>query len=137
MISNDKGGVNTGPSQVTGRPPQPQPTFTGLALDRFSPAVFDILAERRRQIEVEGYGPSHDDQHTLGELGLAAALYALPYGAEVAGEKLLAQDDFVGLDVVLSIACGWDLKPEPDERTRKVKAAAMLIAEIERMDRAK
>lgn len=32
-----------------------------------------IAAERQRQIEEEGWTPDHDDQHTNGELALAAA----------------------------------------------------------------
>lgn len=99
-------------------------------------AVLDVLAERRRQVESEGYSEQHDDEHVLGELGLAAALYAIPYEAEIAEEKLLSQEDFIGLDIALTIACGWDLKPEPDVRQRKVKGAAMLLAEIERIDHA-
>ncbi|WP_101339735.1 hypothetical protein [Cereibacter azotoformans] len=101
-----------------------------------SKAAQDVLAERARQISVEGWTPEHDDEHTLGELGLAAALYALPYEARVAGEPLLKQDDHVGLDMALEIACDWRIRPEPDVRRRKVKAAALLLAEIERLDRA-
>ena len=43
---------------------------------KLSQAEQDILNERRGQVTREGYFPSHDDQHVLGELGLAAALYA-------------------------------------------------------------
>lgn len=33
--------------------------------DRFtSPGIAAVLAERRRQVEVEGYTPEHDDAHT-------------------------------------------------------------------------
>lgn len=99
-------------------------------------AAQDVLAERARQISVEGWTPEHDDGHTLGELGLAAALYALPYEAQVDGKPLLKQDDHIGLDMVLELACGWPSKPELDVRRRKVKAAALLLAEIERLDRA-
>lgn len=101
-----------------------------------SAAAQDLLAERRRQIEQEGWSPEHDDGHALGELGLAAALYALPYDATVGGEKLLKQDDFIGLHMTLDISCGWDMKAEPDRRRRLIKAGALIIAEIERLDRA-
>lgn len=106
------------------------------ARDALRVAVSDIAAERQRQVDVEGWSEAHDDEHDLGELGLAAALYALPYEAEVAGEKLLSQDDYLGLDMALSIACKWDLKPERDRRRRLVKAGALIVAEIERLDRA-
>jgi hypothetical protein len=36
-----------------------------------------IAAERRRQIEAEGWSAAHDDQHVNGELAGAAAAYAL------------------------------------------------------------
>ncbi|OCC01886.1 hypothetical protein BA190_26750 [Labrys sp. WJW] len=95
----------------------------------------DVLDERRRQVEAEGYTRAHDDSHKSGELALAAALYAIPYEAEVGGHKLVDQDDFIGLHMDLKIACGWTLKPEPDPRKRLIKAGALILAEIERLDR--
>lgn len=95
----------------------------------------EISNERWRQVAREDYSLHRDDGYTLGELGLAAALYALPYEVEVAGEKLLSQDDYIGLDATLALACDWKLKPEPDRRRRLIKAAAMLVAEVERLDR--
>lgn len=97
--------------------------------------IDEIAAERRRQIEVKGWTPEHDDTHDLGELSLAAALYALPYEAEIAGEPLLPQDSYIVLDMALDLACGWTIKPEPDKRKGLIKAAALLVAEIERLDR--
>ena len=35
-----------------------------------------IAAERQRQIEVEGWTPEHDDEHSSGELAAAAVCYA-------------------------------------------------------------
>lgn len=100
------------------------------------PSVIDeIAAERRRQVEAEGWTPEHDDTHTLGELSLAAALYAIPYEARIGDEPLVKQEASIGLDMALQIACGWNLKPEPDRRRRLVKAAALLVAEVERLDR--
>lgn len=98
-------------------------------------ALDAVLAERTRQVVEEGWLPSHDDQHDLGQLGLAAALYAIPYEAKIAGVPLCDQDTFIGLHMTLEIGCGWHLKPEPDRRKRLVKAAALLLAEIERLDR--
>lgn len=96
----------------------------------------EIAAERRRQIEVEGFDAANDDRCVMGELGLGAALYALPYDARVAAEPLLEQDDFIGLQMALEIACRFKLKPEPNKRKRLIKAAALIVAEIERLDRA-
>lgn len=106
------------------------------SVPEISHACADVLAERRRQVEAEGWTPEHDDSHTLGELGLAAALYALPYDARVGGEALIEQAAHIQLDMALEIACGWTIKPEPDPRKRLVKAGTLILAEIERFDRA-
>lgn len=94
-------------------------------------AFQDVMAERRRQVEAEGWTPEHDDHHTDGELALAAVLYAIPY--QMPGLK---QADHIGLDMLLELGFGFKLKPEADYRKRLVKAAALLLAEIERLDRA-
>lgn len=94
-----------------------------------------IATERRRQVEVKGYTPEHDDEHDMGELALAAALYAIPYDAEVAGEKLIKQDDFIGLHIALETGCGFYVKPETDKLRRLAKAGALIVAEIERIQR--
>jgi|SRR6185369_738494 len=97
----------------------------------------DIIAtERKRQIEVKGYTPEHDDEHDLGELGLAAALYALPYDARVGNEPLLKQDDFIALRITLETGCGFYVDPEPDKLKRLAKAGALIVAEIDRLLRA-
>lgn len=70
-----------------------------------------IAAERKRQIEVKGYTPEHDDAHDLGELGLAAALYALPYDAKLGGEPLIKQGDFINLHIVLETGCEFYVEP--------------------------
>ncbi len=95
-----------------------------------SQAAQDVLAERRRQMDVEGWAPEHDDHHALGDLSLAAALYAVPYNG------LLDDSMIAPLHHVLEGTCGWKLKPEPDDRRRLVKAGALIVAEIERLDRA-
>lgn len=94
-----------------------------------------IIIERRRQIEVKGYTPEHDDEHDLGELGLAAALYALPYDAQVGNERLLKQDDFIGLHIALETGCGFYIDPDLDPVTRLAKAGALCAAEIDRLNR--
>lgn len=94
-------------------------------------AARDVLAERARQISAEGYTPEHDDEHDSGELALAAALYAIPYESH-----LIGQDEVLPLHMALDLARGWSVKPEPNRRKRLVKAGALLLAEIERLDRA-
>ena len=87
-----------------------------------SDALRDVAAERRRQIEAEGWTPAHDDEHAAGEMAEAAACYAL--GAMF----ISGADDFIW---------PWELqwwKPK-DRRSNLVRAAALLLAEIERLDR--
>ncbi|TDR90345.1 hypothetical protein [Enterovirga rhinocerotis] len=81
----------------------------------------DVLAERRRQIEVEGWTPEHDDKHDKGELSDAAACYAL--GTEkVWGAPLWPWH--------------WSWWKPADRRRNLVKAAALIFADGERLDRA-
>lgn len=88
--------------------------------------VDDITAERQRQIDAEGWTFAHDDQHNNGELARAAASYAL--GKHTIGNiggatiHLWPWEDF------------WF--KATDQRRNLVKAAALIIAEIERLDRA-
>lgn len=87
-------------------------------------AAADVLAERRRQVEVEGWTPEHDDEHTHGELAGAAACYA--YG------EMIRPDTG-------AILWHWDeewWKPS-DRRRELVKAGALILAEIDRLDRAR
>lgn len=90
-----------------------------------SAAVADVLAERRRQVEDEQFDDSHDDMATRGQLAAAAACYA-------AGSTGSPRTD--GL---LKALWPWDRywwKPAAPRRML-VKAAALIIAEIERIDR--
>lgn len=110
----------------------------------------DVLAERERQKSVEGWTPEHDDQHAEGELGLAAACYAIPdpmgQTKEVPGHYYNANsryaDDFddwrPGAPVTVPAQWPWDgLWWKPTDRRRDlVKAGALILAEIERLDRA-
>jgi len=81
-----------------------------------STVIHEIAAERKRQIEGEGWTPGHDAEHIDGELARAAACYAL-------GIKL-AQWPW---------DAGW-WKPK-GRRRNLVRAGALIVAEIERIDR--
>jgi len=87
-------------------------------------AIDDIAAERKRQREVEGYSFEHDDEYNSDQLAHAAACYANPVYP------------FIG-DTITPI--NWPWAPEwwkPTTRRRDlVKAAALIVAEIERLDR--
>lgn len=106
-----------------------------------SAATSDVLAERRRQIEQEGWSSKHDDSHRDGEMSRAAACYA----AHASAYQRVASD--ANLDAYRSVEprysvdnYGWPWsrkwwKPK-DPRRDLVRAAALIIAEIERLDRA-
>ncbi|MGT2507883.1 hypothetical protein [Cupriavidus basilensis] len=88
-------------------------------------AARDVLAERSRQVEAEGWTPEHDDEHADGGLAKAAATYAM-HGSGT------------NADWLLSYWWPWDAewwKPT-DQRRSLVKAGALILAEIERLDRA-
>lgn len=88
-------------------------------------AAADVLAERKRQVTADGWTPGHDDEYEHGELADAAGCYALSSELfDCAGEPPRP----------------W---PWPDEwwkptnrRRDLVKAGALILAEIERLDRA-
>ncbi|MGU0817941.1 hypothetical protein [Pseudomonas aeruginosa] len=92
-------------------------------------AWLDVQAERRRQIEAEGWTPEHDDAHSHGEMARAAACYALA-GSSAPNDGTAA--------LLVSLAWPWDeqwWKPTSVRRDL-VKACALALAEIERLDRA-
>ncbi|HFQ6050307.1 TPA: hypothetical protein ACJZSU_005165, partial [Pseudomonas aeruginosa] len=84
---------------------------------------------RRRQIEAEGWTPEHDDAHSHGQMARAAACYALA-GSSAPNDGTAA--------LLVSLAWPWDeqwWKPSTARRDM-VKACALALAEIERLDRA-
>lgn len=96
-------------------------------------AAADVLTERARQISAEGWTPDHDDLYVDGEIAMAAACYSLlAVRNELSRFKSAVCSDFVKL------VWPWDAKwRKPTDRRRDlVKAGALIIAEIERMDRA-
>lgn len=94
-------------------------------------AIGDILAERRRQIDREGYDPAHDDDHDR-DLALprAAACYAL---AGTGGNGPFWIN--AGLVPQQVWPYRWEWKPY-ERRRNLVRAGALIVAEIERVDRA-
>ena len=95
-------------------------------------AVADVVSERKRQIEREGWTDEHDDSHDAGEMAAAGAAYAIN-----AADQLhpMSQGDGGNEQPVC-----WPWAPEwwktKTPRRDLVRAAALLIAEIERIDRA-
>ena len=96
-------------------------------------SVIDLIAEeRRRQQDEEGFSLAHDDEHVGGELATAAACYAIPNYHQARA----------GMHDTLAPPAIWPWKgdawrPTPGDRKRElVIAAALLVAELERLDRA-
>lgn len=84
--------------------------------------IDEIVAERKRQREVEGWTFEHDDHHDNGELAKAAACYAMPR-------------EFPRTETPR----GWPWSKEwwkPHGRRHDlIRAAALIVAELERLDR--
>lgn len=100
-----------------------------------SQAVQDVLLERVRQLSEEGYDAKHDDAHTDGAIALAAAAYIGGALKCHDGKKYGppdGQDDDV--DVLMALA-PWSIRYK-SPRDSLVKATALILAEIERIDRA-
>lgn len=87
--------------------------------------IEEIRAERLRQIEKEGWTPDHDwHVHPHGELALAAACYAV---------EGVAHKDHEFIERLWPFSTKW-WKPR-DRRRNLIRAAALIVAEIERLDR--
>jgi hypothetical protein len=101
--------------------------FEALHIRRpLTPAMQAVIAERYRQIEAEGWSAEHDDAHAPGDLAKAGAVYATWSYAPLSGRRPPR---------------GWPWarhwwKPA-DTRRNLVKAAALVLAEIEKLDRAR
>jgi hypothetical protein len=96
-----------------------------------SQAAQDVLAERERQQTVEGWTPEHDAMHAPGTLAAAAVCYAVDSVGGADRRVFDTKED------CLRYIWPWDRswwKPK-DERRNLVKAGALILAEIERLDR--
>jgi hypothetical protein len=114
----------------------------------------EVAAERRKQVEKHGWSSEHDDTHTDGSLALAAIAYVMP-------ERLYRMVEYAAGPHFLdpwpdSWADGYDrryemgerrtnpgnMPPDPatytvaERRKLLIKGLAMLVAEVERIDRA-
>lgn len=90
-----------------------------------SRAIVDVIGERQRQVGEEGWTAEHDDAHQRGILAQAAACYAVH------------ASDFAAAGYGSAPYWPFDeewFKPK-DIRRDLVRAAALILAEIERFDR--
>lgn len=106
--------------------PSPEGAARDAGAGDVARAVRDVLAERRRQVAVEGWTAAHDRTHHTGQLAMAAACYA---GRAHAGRKH---------NLRMPFHWPWEAswwKPSKPRRML-VKAGALILAELERLDRA-
>lgn len=83
-----------------------------------------IAEERQRQVDTKGWSQHHDSQHSEGELGDAAACYAMT------DNQISFMDNEWGNDMYLNL---WpfdlsSLKRNPKNRIRDLQKAGALIA---------
>lgn len=76
----------------------------------------DIIAERKRQIDTEGYTSEHDDEHRNGEIADAATDWASKGQCPVPWSWAVNKKDY-------------------PRRRQLVIGAALILAEIDRLDR--
>lgn len=109
-------------------------------LYRISQGVSSVLTERNRQWAVEGFDPARDDQYVRGELALAATCYVAHVGLSQELEAKLGEKFDAEQHRTMPALHFWpwsrDWWKPTDRRRDLVKAAALIIAEIERLDRA-
>lgn len=104
----------------------------------------DIAIERHRQIDVEHFNASHDDEYKAGELPRAAAAYALAAAVDDATRAWVTDQlprSQYGWKFLETLTLVWPVrwsrtwfKPK-DRRHDLVRAGALIVAEIERLDR--
>lgn len=104
-----------------------------------SRVLADLLNERRRQVVVEGFTRLGDNALGAGRLSAAAMVYAYSAACVLNGQKPLpAGKD--GKDLNTIVRDFWSLRPEwfkpKTPREDLIRAGALIIAEIERIDRA-
>lgn len=90
----------------------------------------EVLLERQRQIITHRYDQEHDDAHDWGELAVAAVVYVDASLTNSKGKCYLSAKQ-------LQKRWPWDsrFKAASSRRSNLLKAVAMLVAEIERLDR--
>lgn len=116
--------------------------FFRAHLARASTPITEIAAERERQKSGEGWTTTHDDEHSEGQMADAAACYAATkpafHKAWLERSPMEDRGDTPAPRLIQHSLWPWDArwwKPK-DRRRDLVRAGALIIAEIERLDRA-
>lgn len=87
-------------------------------------AELEVLNERQRQVEREGWDAAHDDKHHTGDLARLAAAYAMR-STGMDGDQV---------EVLFGEPATWS-KDHPPRRCLVI-AGALILAELARIDRA-
>lgn len=93
--------------------------------------IDEIAQERQRQINDEGWTEAHDEQWFDGELATAASCYADP------DPPMRTETKYRKEPIYFPMRWPWGISWwKPTTRRRDlIKAAALIVAEIERLDR--
>lgn len=111
--------------------------FEALRLSRpLSPFMQAVIAERFRQIDVEGWSAEHDDNHRPGEIAIAGAAYLLFAPWHLLTEEEREHYGFLKLALQLWPWSHQWWKPQGFRRDL-VRGCALAIAEGEKFDRLK
>lgn len=97
-----------------------------------------IAAERRRQVEVEGFDAARDDRCRKGELARAAAYYAFPGDDVATGVTHRWGTGSISVSLAkLMFPAGWSLNGREKSRHDRIRqltiAGALAAAEIDRL----
>lgn len=103
----------------------------------FGDGAADVLTERLRQVRKEGWSAEHDAEHGDGSLAMAAALYAAPEPLFKRSEDANDEVDDASFDYVDPWPWDkdWDKRSKHSRRRCLEIAGALILAELDRMDR--
>lgn len=120
----------------------PQPW---IVQGKLTPGPKIVLAERKRQMQVEGFDSARDDGYTNGELGRAAQCYEREASQREMVDVAIEGDKWAVLtgphqEGYPTMPESWPFPPtwwKPGDRIRELaKAGALYLAEAERLKRA-
>lgn len=119
QLENKNGELGRRLYQYSMEPGEAEQRIAELESRTGTKAISDVIAERQRQQTVKGFSTEQDDTYVGFQLSAAAICYIEPMEAENYWPADWYDDSF---------------KPT-DTRRNLIKAAALIIAEIERLDR--
>lgn len=106
-------------------------------ISKWTRAIFD---ERSRQVKEEGWSVEHDDKHTDGSLANAAACYAAAcYAASTPEIGYWYEDAAPHSGSFIKLwpwGNEWNKKYTHGRKKQLVIAGALILAELERLERA-